>query len=291
MSKIIKIVVPVLIIVIVAAIFVIMAIDKSKMEQGKVLIKDSPIYTLIVGGVVKDTNAPEPEKELRVLIKLNGNPYRFYTSTGLSYSEINYYLCNGQNKLEIEGQYDIPFQVKIVERNRKTSTSGTIFETQLPNIKRGENFETAFNVNIPYQLAIYEPNSAVPADSPATRAQITALITDLYNIIKIRHSGGYFQMVKNSYEFHFELNGNSQKEIEKIKNENFRLLLSKDSVPDPFDSNSLKFIWGKQLVMVYTGFGEHGFRHDYLFSFSTKGQKSYHGAVRVAYINGKWQIW
>jgi hypothetical protein len=303
MSKTIKILVPVLIIVIVAAIFAKVVIVNSKREAEKIEIRslwqeDAIIYTLTIGGIAGDSNAPEPGKEQRVLIRLNGNPLRIYTS-GKRIVLLNYYLCPGQNKLEFEnlfgllyaGRFVNPFKVSIAKFNEKTSSMDLILEKEITAIKSGETIEMVFDANIPYRLPIYEPNATVPGESSTTRARITTLLGDMYNKIAKRDKDGFLKMNKNIFEWQFASLGYSQEKVDEMTKLYAEMLFSKETKLGPFWGKGYKFIWGKQFVMVYLNFEDTGLRQPYLFEYSTNGKKNYYPAVTVAYINGTWEIW
>jgi hypothetical protein len=230
----------------------------------------------------------------RVLILVNGNPVDFYASGG-SMTSLNAWVHPGRNRITIRGKHENPLFVKVFAlkgRGKDAETTLITNEQTVEPSKVEKTTDIDFDVPVEYRLPIYAEGNAVPDDRERIKKEILSVLEDLHDAMA-KHDiarteailfRGPDPRVKSGYL-------HSARDAQVMKAEQSKFLADESSEFLPFQPDSVQFVFGKHVVLVYAGFREDGVRGAYLFVYRQGEKLRYLGPHCLARIGGEWVIW
>ncbi len=256
---------------------------------------DKKLYNLFIGTsgnffhLDSCASAGGNEKIGTNFIYINENPVSFYG--GYSYVlQLNQWLKPGTNTFSIKGKSSKDLFIKVAS----TSLDGRNFKLLFKkHIKAGNiDFKQKFNPEVKYNLPLFK--SSIPDDKNKNKEEISHFLNVIASNIdkkKIWYELIYGRSIweKEAYAI------NDWSKQEKIYLDNLRKSFAGNHTEMTFNKLSLKYLWGKNSVYVYSGIKTDFIPSTYLFTIKkysdNKETLDYSPACQLIKVNGQWKVW
>ena len=267
--------------------------------QSEDKVKDDPVvYMALLGtdkSVYEKDGAFAGGKDVggRVLILVNDNPIDFYYS-GASMFSLNHWIRPGENKLAVKGVHSKTLYVKIAKlKGFDYQDAPVVFKKAFPPSEKDSSVPAMFKADVPYNLPIYGEGNVIPKDQSQIKRELLAILKRVYKGLAEHEPSTAVSVLLEGWCIWDPIANNSSKENAKkfadFCNQQFS---DKNKVFEPVNWDSLKFVFGPRLVMVYAGFAEADvFKTPYLFRFRKEEQLNSVPPMRFARISGRWVVW
>jgi hypothetical protein len=258
--------------------------------------KEKEIYVIAVG-----TNGSDFENNSGIsasgdgitgnaIIYINGNPIMGYSAGG-TLKQINQYIRNGKNSLQIKGASDKSLFVKIgIMQGREFKKVVTKKEFKPNDISKSAILP--FFVNIDYVLPIFDKKNNIPKNVAAKS------FYPLFQQLKKNLDNAKYDKVAEMFlsqreNWSIKAYGQDQKQFEAIKKQAIEFYRQNKLTYMPPEVNKIKILKGESILLVYSGVNEDSyFKSKTLGEFVMNGSKRTPApAMRLAFIEGKWCIW
>ncbi len=229
----------------------------------------------------------------RVLILVNDNPIEFYCS-GASIFYLNHWIRSGENKLTVKGPHSRTLYVKIAMlKGFDYQAAPVIFKKAFPPSEKDSPVAAVFKADVSYKLPIYAKGNVIPKDQSQVKRELLEILKRVYKgLAEHKPSTVMPVLMEGRYVWDPIAYNNSKEKVKKFAEFCNQHFADKNRVFEAVDWDSLKFVFGPQLVMVYTGFDEKDvFKEPYLFRFREEEELNSVQKIRFARISGKWVVW
>ena len=225
-----------------------------------------------------------------VLVFINGNPVIDYRTGGV-FAQINHYLRDGDNTIHLEGNPNKSLFVK-VGLMAGPEFKRVVAKREFKPVDIARTDQLKFSTEVPYRLAIFEPDNRIPADASGSSMQ--PLLEQLANSFAESDYEGAAAVLLSQTRVWGELAYGQEEAqsalIEQQAADYYRKKLFTYRPPSP---ENIKIIAGESVALVYSSIDDNGF-----FKSKTLGEFVLNGsdrkpapAMKMVYINGQWRIW
>ena len=231
-----------------------------------------------------------------VLVLVNGNPIDFYSSGG-SIIPLNHWIRPRNNELTIKGAHSKPLYVKIAKSKGQDVT--VILKREFPPAEEESSSGVEFKIDISYKLSIYAEGNVIPDDKAQVKRKLLGILQRVHKGMAEHDAANVVPIVTEGMNDWRPAAYNMEKEqVNKFVAFLNQYFGDKGKVFEAVDWDSLKFVFGTRIVMVYTGFDmvntgfdETGLKEPYLFRFKKGEMLNRVPPMQFARISGKWVVW
>lgn len=268
----------------------------SLLLSSNAFSKDKEIYIIGVGTDSNDfennaaISASGNEITGSAIIYINDNPVMGYNSGG-TIKQINQYIKNGENSIQIRGKSDKSLFVKIGILLGKEVKNVVIKKEFTPNDIL-KNTTLTFSVDVDYSLPIFNPKNNIPKE--ITAKSVYPLLKRLKSYLDNDDYEKAVDMLLGQREnWSVKAYGQDKNNFAAMKKEMSEFYRTNKLTYTPPELDKITIVKGKSIIFLYSGVDKNSyFKSKVLGKFALNGSKIIPApAMKLAFIDNKWCIW